>query len=174
MSRDDLLSAADLIARAEAEQPPVAILGIARGGVELAEIVADHLKVPAVTVRARHNTSDDVRQAATGRVEVDAEHNERALTGLPRRRRLLLVDDICGTGATLQILVDTLNRRLEPVQLRTAVLCRNAGATFPVDTYGWDVADWVHFPWETDPGTPTDPLPPLVHLQSARPSGPVR
>ncbi|MCB5908097.1 phosphoribosyltransferase [Streptomyces pinistramenti] len=171
LTRNDFLSAACLIAHNERPHTPDAVVGIARGGVELAELVAEQLHVPVVIVRARHNTSDDIRQSATGRVALDVEHNERALAGLPQRCRLLLVDDICGTGATLEALVGSLARRPQAPTVRTAVLCRNEGAAFPVDAYGWDVADWVHFPWEKDPGSPAEPLPPLARLRSARPTG---
>lgn len=166
MAHDDFLAAAYLIARQEAARAPVSVIGVARGGVRLAEIVAKQLGVPAVTVRARHNAGEDVRQAATGCVDVDAEHNTAVLASLETGRRLLIVDDICGSGATLAQVIGQITAQVAPASVRTAVLCRNAGATYPVDSWGWDVADWVHFPWEPEPSQPTEPLPPITRLRA--------
>ncbi|MFD3808779.1 phosphoribosyltransferase [Streptomyces sp. NPDC058619] len=164
---DDFLAAACLIADQEAERAPAAVLGIARGGVRLAEIVAEQLGVPAVVVRARHNAPEGIQQAATGRVLLDHEHNEDALATLPAASPLLVVDDICGSGATLHTVVDMLTTTVSPAGVRTAVLCRNEGSDYPLDSWGWDVADWVHFPWEPEPQSGrVEPLPPLTSLRS--------
>ncbi|MCC2275459.1 phosphoribosyltransferase domain-containing protein [Streptomyces sp. ET3-23] len=170
LSDHDFLAAACLIGAAEAAHAPAAVVGIARGGVRLAEIVAEQLGIPAAVVRARHNTSEEIQQAATGRVLLDDDHNASVLGTLPAGAPLLVVDDICGTGATLQAVGEMLTAVMGPAGLRTAVLCRNAGSDHPLDCWGWDVSDWVHFPWEPEPvpgtGQVLEPLPPLTALRT--------
>ncbi|MEU2232592.1 phosphoribosyltransferase [Streptomyces vietnamensis] len=167
LTPDEFLAAACLIADQEAEHRPAAVLGIARGGVRLAETVAGKLSVPAVVIRARHNEPEGIQQAATGRILLDHEHNQDALAALPASAPLLVVDDICGSGATLRAVADMLTTRVSASEIRTAVLCRNEGSDYPLDSWGWDVADWVHFPWESEPEHGRiEALPPLTALRS--------
>ncbi|MGW2183259.1 phosphoribosyltransferase [Streptomyces sp. NPDC001732] len=167
LTPDEFLAAACLIAAQEAEPAPAAVLGIARGGVRLAEIAAEQLGVPAVVVRARHNEPEGIQQAATGRILLDHEHNQDALAALPASCPLLVVDDICGSGATLRAVVDMLTTTVGLSEIRTAVLCRNEGSNYPLDSWGWDVSDWVHFPWESEPENGcVEALPPLAALRS--------
>ena len=132
-----------------------AVVAVARGGCTPAGMVAAALALPVVAVRARHNRTDAVRSRATGRVEMEVPD----LGGLPERPRLLLVDDICGSGATLEAVGGMLRFRVRPRGLRTAVLCRNAGSASRPDVWVWDVRDWVAFPWEEPPREATEPLP---------------
>ncbi|MGY3056239.1 hypoxanthine phosphoribosyltransferase [Streptomyces sp. TE3672] len=168
LTHDSFLSAACLIADKEAVDAPAAVVGIARGGVRLAEIVAEQLGVPAVVVRARHNVSEGTQQAATGRVFLDDDRNSDAVAVLAAGAPLLVVDDICGSGATLRAVEDMLTLAVRPARIRATVLCRNKGSDFPLDSWGWDVADWVHFPWEPEPesGRFCELLPPLTSLRS--------
>ncbi|MFI9644373.1 phosphoribosyltransferase [Micromonospora sp. NPDC051925] len=161
MPRGAFASAAALIAQAEAPHAPEVAVGIERGGRELASRVAGLLNIPAAFVPARHNDSDQVGIQASGRVRVEA----RAIEQLPTAGRLLLLDDICGSGATLRTLIAVITGLRAPTSIRTAVLCRNVGAGFTPDSWVWDVSDWVCFPWEDQPTHRTEPLPAprLVH-----------
>ncbi len=132
-----------------------AVVAVARGGCTPAGIVAAALALPLIAVRARHNPTDAVRSRATWRVELEAADPG----GLPERPRLLVVDDICGSGATLEAVGAMLRSRVRPSGLRTAVLCRNAGSASRPDVWVWDVRDWVAFPWEEPPGETAEPLP---------------
>lgn len=132
-----------------------AVVAVARGGCAPAGMLAAALALPIVAVRARHNPTDAVRSWATGRVWIEAPDLGR----LPGRPRLLVVDDICGSGATLEAVGGMLRSRVRPSGLRTAVLCRNAGTWFRPDVWVWDVRDWVAFPWEEPPGERAEPLP---------------
>lgn len=126
------------------------VVGIARGGRAPAYSVARHLGVPAVIVHARHNTTDAVYAPATNSVTYDLD----ALNHVAVRQPLVLVDDICGSGATLAAVKEHLSEAL------TATLCRNAGAPERnPDLYIWPVADWVVFPWEPKPQRPLTWLP---------------
>jgi hypoxanthine phosphoribosyltransferase len=146
-----------LLAAAAARRfaPFDAVVGVARGGCRPAETVAANLGLPVVTVRAQHNRSEAVRSRANGYVEME----EPDLGALRARPRLLVVDDVCGSGATLAAVVGLLRARLCPTGLRTAALCRNGGARTRPDVWVWDVRDWVVFPWEEPPGEAAEPLP---------------
>ncbi|MEV6905949.1 phosphoribosyltransferase family protein [Amycolatopsis sp. NPDC051071] len=138
------------------------VIGIANGGVSPAHLIATTLGMNARIVRARHNTGDDTYQQATGNVSLDLDPLTRALNGQQLKGRVLVVDDICGSGATLSRVRDDLTPLLNPdAQILTAVLCLNTGATTLPDYSIWTVSDWVVFPWEQPPADQdTTPLPP--------------
>jgi hypothetical protein len=137
------------------------VIGIANGGVAPARMIASTLGVKARMVNARHNTGDATYQQATGKVTLDLDPLTRALNGQRMKGRVLVVDDICGSGATLRRLRHDLAPLLSPsAQMLTAVLCLNTGATTLPDYSIWTVSDWVVFPWEKPPaGQDTTPLP---------------
>jgi hypoxanthine phosphoribosyltransferase len=149
--------AAALIAEAERLHAPGLVIGVERGGRALATALSAGLGVPAVMIRTRHNASDQMRLPATGQVSIDLSPLADCEAG-----RVLVADDICGSGATLAAIRQALTTRHHATAVRSAVLCRNAGSAVDPDTWAWDVADWVSFPWEPEPSTPTEPLPALV------------
>ena len=158
MTASQAATAAAVLAGAAATGGPVdAVIAIARGGTQPARDIAAALGAPVRTVRARHNPTDAMYAEATGRVWCDA-----AEAG-PLRGRLLVVDDICGTGATLTTVTSALARVAVPgVALVTATLCRNAGSPCRPDLPAWDdLREWVIFPWEAGPpdGLPVRRLP---------------
>ena len=148
-------AAAALIAAAERPRQPDLIVGIDRGGRDLATALSVHLGIPAVMIRARHNPSDEIALPAAGTVTADLS----PLDGCKAPARLLVADDIAGSGQTLAAVSGLIADRFGAARIRTAVLCRNAGSSTAPDTWVWDVADWVAFPWEPPPGAPTEPLP---------------
>jgi hypoxanthine phosphoribosyltransferase len=137
------------------------VIGIAGGGTAPARMIAATLSARARTVHARHNSGDATYQHATGTVTLNLDPLTRVLKGHRMSGRVLLVDDICGSGATLRRVRHALAPLLSPsAQVVTAVLCLNTGASTPPDYSIWTVSDWVHFPWETPPaGQDTTPLP---------------
>jgi hypoxanthine phosphoribosyltransferase len=137
------------------------VIGIANGGTAPAHLLARVFGVPARTVRAQHNLTDIVYQQATGTVTVNLDPLTRTLHGQRLAGRVLIVDDICGSGATLRRLRHELTPWLDPsAQVLTAVLCLNSGASTPPDYSVWTICDWVVFPWEQPPtGHDTTALP---------------
>jgi hypoxanthine phosphoribosyltransferase len=139
------------------------VIGIAEGGTAPAHVIASTLGVRARCVRARHNTTSATYQQATGTVYLDLAPLTRVLNGKRLTGRVLLVDDICGSGATLRRVQHDLATLLSPsAHVLTATLCLNIGATTLPDYSVWTVSDWVVFPWEkppTDGGTEPLPVP---------------
>ena len=134
--------------------PANAVVGIANGGLPPARALAELLTVPAYRVEARHNPTGAPYTQATGQVTHNLRPLTAALAGQQLTGRVLLVDDICGTGATFHAVRHALAAHLAPTAtLATVALCRNTGATRNPDLWLWTVNDWVHFPWEA-------PLPP--------------
>jgi uncharacterized protein len=151
-----------LLAEDLAASAPDMVIGIARGGVALAVSLATHLCRPVLTVSARHNSDDGIRQHASGTVHVDLTAIRHVDPGL----RLLVCDDIYGTGATIHTVSTALVDAVVPRSIRTVTLCRNDGATDFPDLWLWNVRDWVVFPWEQRPSTTAmHPLPHAGHLR---------
>jgi uncharacterized protein len=165
LTQDAFTAAAALIG---AHEPtPDVVVGIARGGVPLARLLGAHYGVPVVEFTARHNRSDALYLPATGQVELpdapDAALAEHA------GDQVLLVDDICGTGATYLAALPWLATHLPTSAVRTAALCRSRAAAFTPNTWVWDTLDWVVFPWN-EPAQTTEDLMPPASPQS-RPAG---
>jgi hypoxanthine phosphoribosyltransferase len=165
VTQDAFASAAALIAGQE--PTPEVVVGIARGGVPLARMLASHYSVPVVEVTARHNHSDDLHVPATGQVELP--QGPDAALAAHHGARVLLVDDICGTGSTYRTVIPWLVTHLEPASVRTAALCRSKASAFTPDTWVWDTLDWVVFPWNEPVPTSEDLIvPALPRGRSAR------
>jgi len=149
------------------------VIGIANGGTTPARLLAATFGLPAGTVCARHNLADSVYQQATGTVTLDLDSLTRTLNGHQLQGPVLIVDDICGSGATLRRLRHDLTPWLNPnAEVLTAVLCLNTGTSTLPDYSVWAVSDWVVFPWEQPPaGQDTTPLPiPTQAIHHAQPT----
>lgn len=142
-----------LVERVRLTYPQVAlVVGVARGGIRPSRTLAERLRVPSIPVFARHNTSEDTHLPASGDVMIDLADLPERLANVPEGTAILLVDDICGSGATLRVLRRALSPHLgEGTLLVDVVLCRNVGSDHVPDLTVWDVDDWVLFPWEADP-----------------------
>jgi hypoxanthine phosphoribosyltransferase len=132
--------------------PVSATIGIANGGLTPARDIADLLQAPTYQVTARHNPTDAPYTQTTGKVTYDLDPLDIALSGRQLTDAVLVVDDICGSGATFTTVLPALAQRLGPVaELRTLALCRNTASSLAPDLWVWTVDDWVTFPWEPPP-----------------------
>lgn len=128
---------------AESHYKPDTILSIARGGLVPGLKIAHLFDIPHFEVLCvRHNTTSDMfperntPQVCWSNI-ASLEHSQ-----------VLIVDDIVGSGETMQIALD-LARRCEPAAIRTASLVFNKHGARPPDYFTWEVDDWVIFPWES-------------------------
>jgi hypothetical protein len=139
-----------LAAAAEARFAPIsAVIAIANGGLAPASGISGVLDVPNYRLTAKHNPTDAIYTEATGHVTCDLTALAEALNRQQLGGTVLLVDDICGSGATFAAVQSALRPHLHPAAVvRTAALCRNAGTSLNPDMWVWSVDDWVCFPWE--------------------------
>lgn len=151
LDRDGFEAAARMLAAAESS--PALVVGIARGGVELARFIGAWFGVPFATLTARHNVSDGPYAEMADVVEITG------AVPIAAPGSILIADDICGSGDTFTAVVGHVAGQLGPAVIRTVASCRNNGAAFAPDAWVWNVADWVAFPWEEPPSGRTELLP---------------
>lgn len=154
MPMDAYTNAVSLLTDAVTEQlsPVEAVIGIAAGGLPPARRMGQLLGVPMLRVDAQHNPTDAAYTQASGRVSLNLSAMATALAGRRLGGRVLLVDDICGSGATLDAVEPALAEHLAPAAtIHPVVLCRNVAAERHLDLWVWTVDDWVRFPWEPPP-----------------------
>lgn len=149
MTADRYRKAVALLAEAAAQLGPVTVIGIAHGGTTPANDIAAILDLPHHHVLARHNSTSAAYTPASGHVTCDITTLTDECGGQQLTGGVLLVDDICGTGATFTAINTALRPHLgSGATIRTAALCCNVGAIRDPDLWIWTVDDWVLFPWE--------------------------
>jgi uncharacterized protein len=124
---------------------PDVVVGITRGGLIPSVYVSHYFDVDLVTI--------NVSFRDTKVLEPTTEIEELLKAG----RTILLVDDICDSGETLEFIYNQLQQtvpdRLD-TQMKTAVLIHNEGCqTFTPEYSGTTINKseqdvWVCFPWE--------------------------
>lgn len=130
---------------------PDTVVGIARGGLVPATMLSHYYQVPLLTINLslRDNMAKGVIDYAEMRAQLLSGH------------RMLIVDDICDSGATFAMLVNNLktltartNDGSHMKHLRTAVLWNNVNQdVYEADYVGREInraedERWVIFPYE--------------------------
>lgn len=118
------------------------VIGIARGGVPLAMVIADELAVKMDIV----NVKSYVGIGAGN----EARHAPRiltTLTGTIRGRSVLIVDDLIEHGDTMKAMVKYISKG-KPRKIITAVMFKKPWSKFEPDFYLRTVNTWVVFPWD--------------------------
>ena len=115
------------------------VVGVARGGLVPATIISYELGLPLTTV---HVSSYD----GTERKNIIGNVNQ--LFDLPKNSKLLIVDDICDSGQT----IDWVKEQLSLLEIKHEIACiyTKEKHTNRLDHYGMVVPDnkWIVFPWE--------------------------
>ncbi|AXG80834.1 phosphoribosyltransferase [Streptomyces paludis] len=149
---DDLAAATGALAhQVTAAGTPQVVVGIVRGGMIPAVWLAHRLAIRDVrTVEVTRTTSDGINAAKSTLPTARNPASLGDLTGLD----VLLVDDIAGSGVTLD-LTTRMIRDLGPARVRTAVLAVNRtnwtqepAPHHHIDYIASLTDTWVVFPWE--------------------------
>jgi hypoxanthine phosphoribosyltransferase len=114
------------------------VIGIARGGIPVAMVVADHLGVQIDFINVK---------SYSGIAERSVPRILSTLTEDIKGRRILLVDDLVDHGETLALVRDFLLKQ-EPASLVTAVLFKKPWSKTNPDHFLEIVDKWVVFPFE--------------------------
>ncbi|MFP8941676.1 phosphoribosyltransferase [Streptomyces fenghuangensis] len=137
--------------RVWADGAPEAVVGVLRGGMVPATLLAHRLGVRDMrAVEVTRTTADGVGAAKAPEPQYRNPASLGVLTGLD----VLVVDDIAGSGATLDR-ARRLVRALGPSRIRTAAMAVNRdnwstepGPEEAIDYIGELYEGWVVFPWE--------------------------
>jgi len=166
-----LVEAAEGLAKQIAEssdEPPVAILTLARGGLPLATVLAHLLDIRELSVIQRMSysggakagapltpTERDAFSASRAASRVTVQAVERSLRHYSQthdgRGSVLVVDDIADSGASLQETVDfLLHEGVPATRIHTAVWVYKPSSVVTPRYYHAmvDPSIWVVFPWE--------------------------
>lgn len=139
---DDIMKAAVKVAEKimnDGYKPDV-IIGILRGGVVPARILADYLDVDDMTVmEIKFYTGVGVRQ--------DRPYVRQPVILPLHNRRVLVVDDVSDTGLTLQTALEAIEL-YKPAEARTATLYIKPWTKFVPDYYADVINKWIVFPWD--------------------------
>ena len=120
---------------------PDLVVAIGRGGYVPARLLCDYLDIMGLTsIKIEHYLAGaDRQEEAVIRYPLKAD-----IRGL----RVLLVDDVNDTGATLKVATQHL-QTFQPGEIRTAVLHHKAVAVFTVNYYARKIIKWrwLIYPW---------------------------
>ena len=114
------------------------VIGIARGGMPVAMVVADKLgiKVDFLNVKSYTDVGERVKPKILS-----------TITEKITNKRVLIVDDLVDGGDTMETITDYLSTQ-KPISIRTAVLFTKPWSTFTPDFSLRVVDNWVVFPYE--------------------------
>ncbi len=119
---------------------PQVVLGIARGGLVPATYMSHLLDIP---MRVAHYSSPE------GRGETRADY--KYLPPLTGFDDVLIVDDVSGSGRTLEYVVDYYTRRKKRIVSCTLVVNESPDERLHPMLYWVDTnKQWVVFPWEME------------------------
>ncbi|ADI04958.1 phosphoribosyltransferase [Streptomyces bingchenggensis BCW-1] len=145
---------------------PDAVLAVARGGLTPAGFLTCALDVPVQhTIRVRR-TADDTRYAAKQAPVIDM----GTPPALGPGDRVLVVDDIVGTGSTAEVVLAYLaDAGVARSDVRFVSVVRNHQSGYVPDYCPAVIDDWIVFPWETDRESTADCRPFPATAREARP-----
>lgn len=149
----------------ESEFEPTVTYAIANGGMIPAWYLTSMLGIPQLrSVRVRRTMGEGNYLAKQPPV-MDHPDNDEPGSG----DRVLVVDDIIGTSATIRLVLEHLGTR-GVTEIRVATLVRNHLATFIPDYCTFIADDWVIFPWEKNWFNRPEAWRPVPESQVGQPS----
>ncbi len=113
-------------------------IGIARGGVPLALVLADELGLRTEIINVKSYTG--IKQREKPRIL-------STLTNGVKGKRVLLIDDLIDEGDTMKLVTGHI-RCMSPTEIKTAVLFKKPQSKFNPDFCLQTVDKWIVFPWE--------------------------
>ena len=120
---------------------PDFIVGISRGGLIPARILADLLGTPQLTIIQVEFYVNIEQPSLEPKLK-------QPLTVSTKNMKVLLVDDIADTGRSLQLAKTHLQQQ-EPAEIKTATLYVKPHSQTVPDFYEKKTSSWVVFPWDT-------------------------
>ncbi len=114
------------------------IVAIARGGITIAHIFSDFLKLPVATFTI--SSYKDLQQTQVPEIKLklgDKLHN----------KHILLVDDVSDTGKTFVRGIEYL-KELGAESIKTTSLFTKPWTTFTPDYFDREVKEWIIFPYD--------------------------
>lgn len=120
---------------------PDMIVAIGRGGYMPARILSDYLGLmDLASMRILHYRGAHKEPQAKVRFPLNAD---------PKKRRVLLVDDVSDTGDTFNVAMDHIQNRGKPTEIRTVALHHKTTASFIPDFYAKIITEWrwLIYPW---------------------------
>ena len=127
-----------------------AVVGLSRGGLVPATMLANWLDVRKVYVHGYHSYDETTKtRNKHGVMYQDVVYDlMKSVAG----HNILIVDDLCDKGVTMKGLVNRLYKKFHEnaVNIRTAALFCKEGSAFVPDYIARPCADdnWLCFPWE--------------------------
>ena len=119
---------------------PDVIVGILRGGIIPARILADKINVDDIGVL-------EVKLYKSVGIRGERPYLRQPLILPVTGKRVLIVDDVSDSGLTLQFAVEVVNAYM-PKEVKTATLYIKPWTDFIPDYYARSTESWVVFPWE--------------------------
>ena len=129
----------ELSRRIKHEYCPEIVIGVARGGLIPARIIADLLDVPTLgSIGVRFY--EDISQRLRNPIII------QPLNISVANKRVLLIDDIVDTGESLTLVASEVKTKAG--DLKTATIYRKPLTCFTPDYSAQETDVWVVFPWE--------------------------
>lgn len=116
------------------------VIALARGGVSIAQSLADLLGVHTITVIQTQFYTGIETQAKTPKIT-------QPLTVSVAKERVLLVDDLADSGETLLFVKNYLEGK-HPQEVKIATLATKPWTKLPPDFWVLRSEAWIVFPWE--------------------------
>lgn len=153
--RDSFRLAADVY---QAGFRPDFLVGLWRGGSAVGIAVQEGLEhfgvgTDHIAIRTSYAGADSYQRMVAGDQRIRVHGLEYLLENLSSRHSLLIVDDVLGTGSSVQAVLDTLSRKCRrnlPQDIRVAtVWFRPSAKTVRTpDFFVHETADWLVLPYE--------------------------